>query len=506
MTDTDVAIIGAGFAGLGAALRLARTGRHSFVIFERAGEVGGTWRDNTYPGCACDIPSKLYSYSFKPNPAWSRSFSPQPEILAYLKQCVADGNLQPHIRYNTEIVRTEFIETAGHWRLTDRTGNTLTARVVVGALGPLNRPALPTIPGMKTFEGYSFHSSEWDHEYDLTGKRVAVIGTGASAIQIVPEVAKVAGQLVVYQRTAPYVNPRLDKSVSSFWQRVYKRLPLVQQVQRAGQYWVRELGGLAFLGNETMNKMGTKVALKHLETSIADPELRRKATPDYKLGCKRVLISDDYYPALNRSNVELITDRIADITPTGIVSQDGTERAVDVIIYSTGFIAAEIFCDLHISGRDGRVLFDEWAVTGPESYLGMTTSGYPNLIFLVGPNTGLGHNSIVHMIESQVNYLMDYLRVLEQTGDEQAFLDVKPDVQQAYNAAIQQKLMGTVWASGCQSWYQDSRGKITTIWPDLTVAFRRQTRRVDRAAYTVVRPGNRPLTEPEQPVGHTEPS
>ncbi len=506
MTDTDVAIIGAGFAGLGAALRLAQAGRHSFVIFERAGDIGGTWRDNTYPGCACDIPSKLYSFSFKPNPAWSRSYSPQPEILAYLKQCVTEGNLQQHIRYNTEIIRTEFIETAGHWQLTDGDGNTLTARVVVGALGPLNRPARPAIPGMATFAGHSFHSSEWDHTYDLRGKRVAVIGTGASAIQIVPEVAQVAGQLLVYQRTAPYVNPRLDKPISPFWQRVYKRVPVLQQLQRTGQYWIRELGGLAFLGNETINKLGTKVALKHLETSIADPELRRKSTPDYKLGCKRVLISDDYYPALTRPNVELITDRITEITPTGIVSQDGTERAVDVLIYSTGFVAAEIFCDLHITGRSGRVLFDEWAVTGPESYLGMTTSGFPNLIFLVGPNTGLGHNSIVHMIESQVNYLLDYLRVLEQTGDEQAFLDVKPEVQQAYNVAIQQKLSGTVWASGCQSWYKDSRGKITTIWPDLTVAFRRQTRRVDRAVYTVVRPGNRPLSEPALPVGHTEPS
>ena len=505
MTDTDIAIIGAGFAGLGAALRLAQTGRHSFVIFERAADVGGTWRDNTYPGCACDIPSTLYSFSFKPNPNWSRSYSPQPEILAYLKQCVVAGDLQKHIRYNTEIVRTEFIETAGYWQLTDRAGNTLTARVVVGALGPLNRPALPTIPGMDTFAGHSFHSAGWDHQYDLTGRRVAVIGTGASAIQIVPEVAKSAGQLLVYQRTAPYVNPRLDKSVSSFWRGAYKRLPVLQQVQRVWQYWVRELGGLAFLGNETINKMGTKVALKHLEASIADPDLRRKATPDYKLGCKRVLISDDYYPALTRPNVELITDRITAITPTGIVSQDGTERSADVIIYSTGFVAAEIFCDLHITGRSGRVLFDEWAVTGPESYLGMTTSGFPNLIFLVGPNTGLGHNSIVHMIESQVNYLLDYLRVLDQAGDEQAFLDVKPAVQQAYNAAIQAKLAGTVWASGCQSWYQDSRGKITTIWPGLTVSFRRQTRRVDPAAYTVVRPGNRPLTEPERLATSPEP-
>ncbi|QJW89192.1 NAD(P)/FAD-dependent oxidoreductase [Spirosoma taeanense] len=483
--DVDVAIIGAGFAGLGAAVRLKQRSNTSFVVFERADRVGGTWRDNIYPGCACDVPSHLYSLSFAPNPNWSRMYSPQPEILAYLQNVVDTYNLQPHIRYHTEIIRTEFSEENACWTVTDRTGNALTARVVIGAIGPLNRPTIPKLPGLDQFAGRTFHSSRWDTSYDLTGKRVAVVGTGASAIQIVPAIAPIVGQLTVFQRTAPYVMPRLDRAVSSVEQRLFRQLPVFQKSYRTFIYWLNELRGLSFLGNETFHKFGTAQARKHLEASIDDPELRRKATPNYKMGCKRVLVSDDYYPALTRPNVELVTERIAEVKPNAVVTSDGTERPIDVLIFGTGFVASEIICDLNIIGRNGRSLFDEWLTTGPEAHYGLTTSGYPNLLFLVGPNTGLGHNSIVHMIESQVNYVLGYLDLLERAGHD-AFLDVKPEVQAAYNADIQQKLARTVWASGCQSWYLDARGRNTTLWPALTVAYRNATRRVNPADYNIV--------------------
>jgi len=480
--DVDVAIIGAGFAGLGAAIKLLQTGRTSLLVFERANEVGGTWRENTYPGCACDIPSHLYSFSFAPNPNWSRKFSPQAEILAYLKNCVEQYDLQPYIRYNTDIIRTEFLADQALWQLTDRAGNVLTARVVVGATGPLNRPSIPKLKGLDVFTGKTFHSSNWDHTVDLAGKRVAVIGTGASAIQIVPELAKTVSQLSVFQRTAPYITPRLNTSYSAFWQGIYRRFPAAQRAHRHVQYWLNELVGMAFLGNETISKVATAQSRKHLEASISDPDLRQKVTPDYKIGCKRVLVSDDYYPALNRPNVDLVTERIAELSPTGIVTRDGTERPVDLIIFSTGFVAADIICDLHITGLEGRSLFDEWLKTGPEAYMGMTAEGFPNLVFLVGPNTGLGHNSIVHMIESQVAYLLDYLRLLDQAG-ENAYLNVKPDVQRVYNNDIQEQLNGTVWSSGCQSWYISQTGRNTTIWPGLTVTYRKLTRRVKPEAY-----------------------
>ena len=484
MTNVEIAIIGAGFAGLGAAIRLKQSGRDSFVIFERAGEVGGTWRDNVYPGCACDVPSHLYSFSFAPNPNWSRKFSPQPEILAYLKNVVQQFDLRPQIRYNTEIVRTEFSEETGRWTLTDRAGNVTTARVVIGAIGPLNRPSVPKLPGMDSFGGQVFHSSEWDTSASLAGKRVAVVGTGASAIQIIPAIARTVDHLTVFQRTAPYVMPRRDAALSAGVRGLFTKIPVLRQAYRTGIYWMNELGGLSFLGNKTFRKIALFIARKHREAALKDPILRQKATPNYELGCKRVLVSDDYYPALARPNVNLITDAIDRVTPTGIMDTAGREHPVDVLIFSTGFVAADIICDLHITGRNGRVLLDEWAETGPEAHYGTTVSGYPNMLFLVGPNTGLGHNSIVHIIESQMNYVLSYLDLLDGAGAN-AFLDVKPAVQRAYNHNIQERMKTTVWASGCQSWYMNAEGKNTTLWPDLTVTYRNVTRQVNAAEYEV---------------------
>ncbi|QKG52525.1 flavin-containing monooxygenase [Hymenobacter sp. BRD67] len=485
--SVDVAIIGAGFAGLTAAIRLQQRGNTSFVIFERAEEVGGTWRDNIYPGCGCDIPSPLYSFSFAPNPDWTRMYSGQPEILSYIKQTVSRFNLRPHIQFNAEIIRTEFAEETGRWTLTDRAGHQTTARVVLVAIGPLNRPALPQLPGLGTFAGKTFHSSQWDTDYDLQGKRVAVIGTGASAVQFVPQIAPLVSQLYVFQRTAPWILPRRDRAFSEKEKTWFRRLPLLQRVQRELIYWRNELFGLLFMGNKKLAAQANELAARHLARAIKDPELRRKVTPNYQLGCKRVLISNNYYPSLTRPNVELVTEGIREVTPTGIVTHDGQARPVDAIIFGTGFVASEFMVDLHISGLGGRSLFGEWQQSSAEAYRGTTVSGYPNMLVLVGPNTGLAHNSIIHIMESQVNYVLDYLRNLDQAGAG-AYLDVKPEAQRIHNEEVQRKLGTTVWASGCKSWYQTASGKNTTLLHTLTPAFRRSVKSVRLKDYVLRKP------------------
>ena len=482
----DVAIIGAGFAGLTAAIRLRQRGNTSFVVFERAAAIGGTWRDNIYPGCAVDIPAPLYSLSFAPNPNWSRLYSGQPEILTYLNDTARRFELEPHIRLNTEIIRTEFLPAEGRWRLTDRAGNQTTARVVLLALGPLNRPAVPQLKGLANFQGKTFHSSQWDPAYDLTGKRIAVVGTGASAIQFIPEIAPRVEHLYVFQRSAPWVLPRPDRPFSEQEQKWFRRVPLWQKLKRTFIYWRLELNGLMFLGNERISKMAAGVATYNLRKGIKDPELRRKATPNYKIGCKRVLLSNDYYPALARPNVELLTEGIRELTAHGIVSEDGQEREIDALIFGTGFVASSFLVELNITGLNGRNLFQEWQAGMPEAYQGTTVAGFPNLLFIVGPNTGLAHNSLVHIMESQASYLLDYLRLLDKAGPA-AYLDVKPEAQRDYNDTLQQKLGTTVWASGCQSWYLNAQGKNTTLLPALTATFRRNTRRVKPEDYTLVK-------------------
>lgn len=494
--DVQVAIIGAGFAGLGAAIRLSLSGRRSFVVFERSTDVGGTWRENTYPGCACDVPSHLYSFSFAPNPGWSKAYSPQPEIQQYLRHCVDQFNLRDQIRFQTAIVDTRWDEATARWHLTDQHGNQTTARVVVAATGPFTRPSVPKLSGLGTFTGTVFHSARWNHEYDLRGKRVAVIGTGASAIQIVPALAPQVAQLTVFQRTPPYVMPRNNRTYPAWQQRLYRTLPLAQQLHRHLLYWLNEAGGLAFMGNALLNKLATGQARRHLEAQVSDPDLRRRLWPTYTFGCKRVLVSDDYYPALTRPNVTLVTDPIETVTPTGIRTTGTTdptaEQPFDALIFSTGFQVADLpvvqlpngRTAFSFTGRNGRDLLTEWAQTGPQALYGMTASGFPNLLFLLGPNTGLGHTSVVHMIESQLNYLLSYLHTLEQAGDD-AFLDVKPDSQRTHNDALQQQMAGTVWASGCRSWYMDAQGRNTTLWPALTVTYRQRTRRVNLADYVI---------------------
>ena len=482
--DYEVGIIGAGFGGLVAALKLKNSGRSSFVIFERAADIGGTWRDNIYPGCACDVPSHLYSIASQPNPDWHYKFSKQPEILNYLKNVVSKNDLSEHIRLNSDITELQFIEADGLWQISDRNGNQTKVKFIISATGPLNRPVIPPFLGLDTFKGAKFHSFEWDKTCDIKGKRVAIIGTGASSIQIVPTIAPEVAHLTVFQRTPAWIMPRDDRKVSHFGKFLFKNIPATQKLLREGIYWLFEFLGKAFIGNKILYNLSEYLALKKLKKEVKDPETRRKLTPQYKLGCKRVLVSDDYYPTFNRPNVSLITENIEKITDSSIITTDGMAYPTDVIVFATGFEAADVALYTRILDKNGVNLINEWAKTGAQAYHGTTVSGYPNLALLLGPNTGLGHNSVIHIMESQMNYVVQYLDFLEKNG-EKAYLDVKPEIQQAHNTSIQQQFEGTVWASGCKSWYLNKKGRNTTLYPRLTVQFRKDTQTLNPDDYII---------------------
>ena len=478
-----IAIIGAGFAGLGMAIRLKQSGQDDFVILEKAGDIGGTWRDNTYPGCACDIPSHLYSFSFALNPHWSHAYSSQGEIWQYLRRCARQFRLYPHIQWNSELLDARWNEDDQRWHITTSQERVIADILILGQ-GPLSEPSLPAIPGIESFEGMLFHSARWRHDYDLTGKRVAVIGTGASAIQFVPRIQPKVAQLLLFQRTPPWIVPRLDHRIPH-WQRVlYSLLPITQRVVRSIIYWQREIFVLGFVYRPAMLEEGMKIARQHLERQVADPELRAKLTPHYTMGCKRVLISDDFYPALAKPNVELITEHIREVRPHSIVTTDGQEHEIDTLICGTGFHVTDTQLPQCIYGREGCSLADSWQ-DGPHAYIGTTVAGFPNLFLLVGPNTGLGHNSIVFMIEAQVAYVLDCFRIMKRRN--MGVVEVQPEIQKAYNAEVQQKMEGTVWLSGCSSWYLDAHGRNTTLWPGFTFDFWRKTRHFDPQHYTMSR-------------------
>lgn len=484
---TRVAIIGTGFAGLGMAIKLKQQGIHSFTVYEQADGVGGTWRDNTYPGAACDVQSHLYSFSFEPNPSWSSMYGKQAEILAYLERTTDRYGVRPHIRFNTRVQSARFDEASATWILELDDGTTARADVVVSATGGLSRPKYPDIEGIDAFEGQMFHSARWNHDCDLDGKRVAVIGTGASAIQIVPQLAKRVSRLHVFQRSAAWVMPKDDHAISEREQRAYALLPLLQKLHRYKLYWQLELRAAAFVMWPQVLERFQKQAEAYIARQVRDPELRAKLIPDYTLGCKRILLANDYYPALQKDNVEVITEGIERITPTGVTTGDGAHFEADVIVLCTGFQASEDVAPFPVTGLNGRDLSTEWRA-GAEAYLGTAVSGFPNLFMLVGPNTGLGHSSMVFMIESQIAYVMSALRTLEAAGAD--YMDVRPDVQSRFNERLQDKLGKTVWASGCTSWYQTSDGKNTTLWPGFTVEFRARTRRVRAADYRLCRAGD----------------
>ncbi len=486
--DYEVAIIGAGFAGVGAGIRLKMQGDSNFVIFERAAEVGGTWRDNTYPGCACDIPSLLYSYSFEPKPGWTYSFSRQEEILFYLKHCVEKYKITPHIRFQTEIVATQFDETKGHWTLRTKSGETTTARIIISAAGPFNAPYIPNIKGRDSFKGETFHSLTWNHDYNLNGKRVAVVGTGASAIQFIPEITPQVSQLFVFQRTPPWIMPKMDKKLTPKTHRRFKKFPWYQRFWREFIYWFLEHRGKSNFGDLKLRAKRQKLSLEHLHTSVSDSELRKKLTPDYEIGCKRILISDNYYPALQQENVELIAEGAEEITSNGIVTKSGELKEVDAIIYGTGFYTTKFADIFKVIGKDGKNLFEEWNNKGGEAYYGMAVNGFPNFMFMVGPNSGLGHNSIIHMMESQLNYILNYLKHLRKTPTKSTYFEVKKEVQDNFNKDIQQQLSTMVWSDGgCKSYYlQNMDGKNTSIWPGSTVTYRKKTKKINLHDYEII--------------------
>jgi cation diffusion facilitator CzcD-associated flavoprotein CzcO len=507
-----IAIVGSGFGGLGAAVRLKKAGIEDFVVLERTGDVGGTWNVNTYPGCQCDIPSHLYSFSFAPNPDWSRTYSLQPEIWEYLRKVCKEQGVEPYIRFHEEVTAARWDQDAQLWRIETRPGpgsapgagsgsasgaigsgpapsRELTAEILIAGPGPLAEPKLPEIEGIESFEGRMFHSAEWDHEHSLLGKRVGVIGTGASSVQFVPHIQPEVAKLDVFQRTPPWVVPHRDRPTTRAERLLYKAVPPAQRLVRALIYGSRELF-VPTLMKPRAGSLAERAGRKHLREQVADQELRAKLSPRYRIGCKRTLISNDWYPALQQPNVELVTDAIARVTPGGVVTADGVEHELDTIIFGTGFHVTDMPVAEWVRGRGGLKMSEVWEGS-PQAYLGTTVAGFPNMFLLVGPNTGLGHNSIVFMIESQLNYVMDCIAQLDRAGA--VTFEVKAGAQERYNAEVQRKLEGSVWTSGgCVSWYLDEHGRNSTVWPGSTWPFRKRTRRFDPEHYELGRRAPRP--------------
>lgn len=484
MGQPSITIIGAGFGGIAMALELRRAGHTDITILEQSADVGGVWRDNTYPGAACDVPSPLYSISSEPNPEWSRRFSEQPDILAYLRGIADRHRLRPLIRFGVTVTEAEFDEHTNRWSVHTADGEVIESDVLVSAVGQLSRPALPDIVGRETFTGPAFHSAEWNHDVALAGKRVAVIGTGASAIQFVPAIAPEAGRLTLFQRSAPWILPKPDRVYHDWHHRIFRSVPATLRGERFVTWGIFEVLTVGLLHTRQRGGFAGALARRHLEKQVADPVLRAALTPDYEPGCKRMLLSDDYYPALTRDDVDLVVNAIDRIEPDGVRTADGTLHAADVIVYGTGFAATDFLAPMTIRGRGGRSLGDAWS-DGARAYLGITTAGFPNFFMLYGPNTNLGSGSIVYMLESQARHIAGLVGwLVEQPG---CAVEVDADVERRFNERIQRRLADSVW-SLCSSWYRTASGRITTNWPGTVTAYRRRTRRPDRRDYRVTAP------------------
>ncbi|MEU8634523.1 NAD(P)/FAD-dependent oxidoreductase [Amycolatopsis sp. NPDC048633] len=480
-TETGVVIVGTGFSGLGMAIQLRKEGRDDFVILEKADDVGGTWRDNSYPGCACDIPSHMYSFSFEQNPGWSRAYSPQPEIWRYMREVADKYDLRRFVRFGQEMTGARWDGDENRWHVATRGGDEFVAGALVAGVGALHLPMVPELPGIENFAGPAFHSARWRHDVDLAGKKVAVIGTGASAVQFVPKIAPEVGELTLFQRTPPWIMPKADHEMSGRTRALFKAFPPAQRAYRNVLYWLLEARAIGFNGQSWVMKLGQRLAKRNIDRAITDPALRRKVTPDYTMGCKRVLISNDYYPALARDNVDVVTDGVKEVREHSVVDAAGVEHEADVIVYGTGFHVTDAFDDLEIVGRDGRNLGKEWATEGMRTHLGITVAGFPNLFFLLGPNTGLGHNSVVFMIEAQISYVAEALRLARGKA-----IEPKPEVQERFNGDIQRKLAKGIWTrGGCKSWYLDAKGVNRTIWPGFTWRYWLDTRKVRREDFLV---------------------
>jgi cation diffusion facilitator CzcD-associated flavoprotein CzcO len=487
--DHDIVIVGSGFSGLGMAIRLNQAGMHDFAILERADEVGGTWQANTYPGCACDVPSHLYSFSFAQNPEWTQTYSPQPEIWDYLRRCADEFGVRPHIRFGCAVESATWLDSERRWEIETPQG-TYRARVLIAGMGPLTEPKIPDLPGLEDFEGETFHSARWNHDYDLAGKRVASVGTGASAIQYVPAIQREVERLHVFQRTAPWVMPHSNRPITDAERRAYRAVPALQRLVRGGIYAAREALVLGFVKNPRLMRVIERLARRHMRSQISDPHLLEQVTPNYTIGCKRILPSNHWYGALAKPNVELVTAGIREVRPRSIVDGDGVERPVDAIVFGTGFHVTDIPAAHRVRGRGGTLLDDVWHGS-PRAYLGASIAGFPNLFFLLGPNTGLGHSSMVYMIESQIAHVIVALRHMRDRGAET--IEVRREAQARYNTEIDGRMKGTVWTTGCASWYLDDTGRNPTLWPDWTWRFRRRAAQLRPDDYAL----DAPVAEPE---------
>lgn len=487
----SIAIVGSGFSGLGLAIRLKQAGFTDLTVFERDTGVGGVWRDNTYPGAACDAPSHLYSYSFEPRPDWSRRFAPQPEILGYLRFCAAKYGITEHVRFGCEVERADFDHLTGQWDLRTGDGAANTFDMLVSACGQLSRPAFPKIPGLDTFAGTVFHSAQWDHDHELAGRRVAVLGNGASAVQFVPQIASEVERLRVFQLEPQWVGWKWDRRYPALRSRLNRRFPVLPKLSRLGIFLWFEL----LLNSMLVSRKGRKLLSAHVRAmcrtnlrTVRDRVLRAKLTPDYELGCKRVLVSSDYYKALNLPQVDVRTSPVTEITATELICSDGERYAADTIVLATGFRSHDFVAPMQVTGLDGRELTQAWR-DGARAYLGMAVPGFPNFFLMYGPNTNVGSGSVVHMLESQIGYIVQAARTLAY-GD-LAYLDVREDVLGPFDDRTQRRLDETVWnAGGCDSWYLETSGtgrrRNSSNWPGYMLGYRRRTRRLDPADYREV--------------------
>lgn len=496
VSHVHVAIVGTGFGGVGAAVRLLQEGERSLAVFERSGGVGGVWRANRYPGAACDVQSHLYEFSFAPNPGWSRRFSPQPEIEAYLAGVAERFGVLPYVRFGHDVLSAAWDEAAALWRIATSRG-AYTADVLVAAPGALAAPRLPDIPGLDTFAGRTVHTSRWPEGLDLAGRRVAVVGTGASAIQVVPAIQPTVEHLTVFQRTAPWVMPRYDRALAAVTRRALRRAPAVQRGLRAGLYGLRETYGLT-LRHPALAAQVERVARFHLRRQVRDADLRHRLTPDYRFGCKRVLLSDTYYPALTRPNVTVVDGAAAEVRPGGVVGPDGREHAADVLVFATGFYVTSLPFARRVAGRGGQRLSDAWGES-PTAHVGTTVAGFPNLFVLQGPNTGLGHSSVILTIEAQVEHVVNALRFLRRSGH--AAVEPRPEAQAAFAREVDRLSEGTVWTSGgCASWYLDATGRNAALWPGTVAAFRRRVEPFHPADYRLIPLPGREVRPADDPV------
>jgi cation diffusion facilitator CzcD-associated flavoprotein CzcO len=481
-----IAVVGAGFGGLGMGIRLKQEGFYDFTIFERGDSVGGVWRANTYPGAACDVPSHLYSLSFAPGHRWSRRYAPQAEILDYLNEVADDFGLRPHIKLGTAVESAVFDEESGTWEVAASDGSSERFDAVVTACGQLTNPEIPQIAGAEDFEGAMFHSAEWDHSHDLSGERVAVIGTGASAIQFVPPVAAQAAHLDIYQRSAPWILEKQDRGYPEWERKLMRRFPARVAIPRAGLFAFFELGTYAFTGTDSLMDAFSKLADRYREKELSsDPELLAKATPDYAMGCKRVLFTSDWYSTLLRPNVDLHTGGIERITAGGVLGADGIERPADTIVWGTGFRSHDFVAPMDVTGIDGADLNEQWAER-PEAYLGMAMCGFPNFFVLYGPNTNHGSGSVPYTLESQFNFALDAFKRLRADG--LRYLDLKPETQLRWREEMAERSVPTRWTQGgCHSWYLNGEGINTNNWPGPWLEFHRRTKRLDPAEFEAVR-------------------